>query len=104
MKYLILEKTIPDGRTFNYHKIYELNMLSPDSVKVELGSWYDLQQMLSGGLPDFIMHFVFTKAPEQTTELFVDGLLEQIKTLPEWQAAELVDLSKPEPLPTEEDV
>jgi hypothetical protein len=98
MKYLNLQKTFMDGRTLSYHKVYELKVL-PDNFEVKLASWYSLNNLMTSGTPDFISSILLPKTSD------TNNLLEQIVLLPDWQGGDLVDLSKPEPLPvTEEDV
>lgn len=98
MKYLNLQKTFVDGRTLSYHKVYELKVL-PDTFEVKLGSYYSLNNLMNSGKADFISNILLPKNSD------TDILLEQIMLLADWQGGDLVDLSKPEPLPvTEEDV
>jgi hypothetical protein len=98
MKYLNLQKTFVDGRTLSYHKVYELKVL-PDTFEVKLGSYYSLNNLMTSGTPDFISNILIPKTSD------INSLLEQVILLPDWQGGDLVDLSKPEPLPvTEEDV
>jgi hypothetical protein len=92
MKYLILQKTFTDGRTLSYHKVYELNVL-PDNYEVKLASYYNLNNLMNSGKPDFISSISLPKTSD------TDTLLEQIVLLPDWQGGDFVDLSKPQPLP-----
>lgn len=96
MKYLKLEKTFGDGRTLSYHKVHQLNVL-PNTFDVKLGSWYSLNNLMTSGKPDFISSILFPNTSD------INTLLEQIMLLPNWQGGDLVDLSKPEPLPLEID-
>lgn len=103
MKYLNLEKTFPDGRTFSYHKVHSIQLLSNNMVQVSLGSWYMLDQLMMSSIPDTITKITLVNSQNTTNEEFIATLLDQILLLPEWQNAELVDLSKPPPLPLPEE-
>lgn len=106
MKYIDFEKTLSDGRSFRFHKPVEIKVISgpePFALEVKLGSWYSLDLLLSGGSPDSSINIPLTKPAETQAETFLNTLMEQIVQLPEWQTAQIVDLSQPVPLPVDED-
>lgn len=106
MKYIELEKTIADGRSFNFHKPTEIKIISdtePFVIQVKLGSWHSAEALLTGGTSDGLTNIVLTKPADMSVETFLNTIIEQIVALVDWQSATIVDLSQPQPLPINED-
>lgn len=88
MQGLILEKTVEDGRTFNFHNIYEVKKLDMDNLAtIVVASYHEIPK-------------TFNPTPQYKTEItvpiigdFADFILNSLSVVheqPEWRDATMV--------------
>jgi hypothetical protein len=95
MKYISLEKTLPDNRIVNFHALLEIDQLDYPNVTFKIGSWNDFTQMLYNTSPSYITNIPFVATNQAQVVEKTQTILEDFIRTPGWESGIIFDTSIP---------
>lgn len=88
MRVIHLERTLPDGRVMQYHRIHEYSIaVGEPNMLALLGSWATADGAKTAGPPEAVTAICFPNNPDLHMVM-----LEQVILLPDWSAGQIVEV------------
>jgi hypothetical protein len=88
MKTIQLQKSLPDGRVVNFHRIHEISFIAPaGTIIVLLGSWESFAGAFGMEMPASVQEIQVSNGGN--IQAVIEGFLEHLLTLPEWSGGVL---------------